>query len=77
MPDQEMVRADAAEIKAGRCPECHQDLSHHEPGPIRHHALRDFPRGPEMASDPRSDYGRRYRLLMQYADQREKDGGNQ
>lgn len=67
----EQVKADAASIALGRCPETGRDLSKLSVSAIRGHAHELFPHGDD-SDKVRTDYGRRYRLVMNYADQVEK-----
>lgn len=74
MPDIELVKRDRAAIDAELCPETGVSLKDMAPEDVRHHARRTFPRA-EDSEHLTTDYGRRYRLLMQYADGKEKVGG--
>lgn len=69
--DTEQIKADAAKIAKGICPETGRDLSTLDPEIIRAHAALTFPYGTDPRPD-RADHCRRYRLVIGYADTREK-----
>jgi len=65
--DPEQVKADAKAIYAGRCPERGTDLSHMTADAIRLYVAHTFPQF-DPASRGSSDYERRARLILSYAD---------
>lgn len=68
--DPEQYKADANAIASGHCPETGRDLRDCAPNVIRAHCRSVFPQF-EEGSKGGSDYERRARLIMTYADQRE------
>ena len=75
MMEPEQLKADAAAVAKRRCPETGRDLSGLDANAIRAHADLTWPRAAQMSPTDRSDYMRRYRLVMQMADAVEKEGG--
>jgi len=72
--DQDQIKADAAAVAAGRCPETGRDLTAYGAKALREYARIVFARG-EDQQYLRSDHARRYRLLMARADALEKQAG--
>ena len=65
--DSDQIKADFTAVSKGRCPETGRDISGRSPKELRAYAQVLFPQWPssELA---KTDYMRRYRLLMKRAD---------
>ena len=62
---QDQIDADKQAIAAHRCPECGIDLKPLAKRAIQSHVDFEFPHG-DLSEHQRSDYGRRYRALLDY-----------
>jgi len=72
--DQDQIRADAAAVASGHCPETGRDLTGYDAKSLRDYAHIMYPHGDDQQY-LRSDHARRFRLLMSRADSLEKQAG--
>ena len=68
---QDQIEADAKALSAHRCPECNVDFRPFAKRAVQSHVEMEFPHG-DLTEHLRTDYGRRFRSLMSYIDERFK-----